>query len=123
MDNYTPDNQNNFEAQDYQSSYVDYNAGTQEVAPPKKGYAITSLVLGIVSMFCCGVVTGIISLVFGILFIKGSKPGDEGRGMAIAGVVLSIIAIVFYLIYFIVYCLVLGNSLQDMANMNQFTIS
>lgn len=69
------------------------------VTPPnggeKKGLAIASLVLGIVSVvFMCnwwiGVPCAILGLIFGILSNKAKK-----NGMATAGIVLSIVGFVF----------------------------
>lgn len=60
-----------------------------------KGYAITSMVLGIVSLVVCclpyiTVPAALIGLIFGIVSLKG---GYGGRGMAIAGIVTSSVAI------------------------------
>lgn len=61
----------------------------------KKGFAITSLILGILSLLCCicyaGLYFGIPGLIFGIL----QKPNAEGRkpGMATAGIILSAIGL------------------------------
>ena len=88
------------------------NTGTGYTAPPvysnnvnvnvnqnntSSGLAIASLVCGIISFFCCyfsffvsgaGLITGIISLV----------KKHNGRGMAIAGIVLSSMSIVFWVV-------------------------
>lgn len=70
------------------------------------GMAITSLVLGIISfiLLCCGgcfsVVGGVVGLVFGIISLAQKQ---NGKGMAIAGVVLSGLSIVCGIIIFIIY--------------------
>lgn len=70
------------------------------------GMAIASLVLGIISflLLCCGgcfsVVGGIIGLVFGIIALVQKT---QGKGMAIAGVVLSSLSVVLGMIIFIAY--------------------
>ncbi len=61
--------------------------------PDRKGMAVASLVLGILSveLFCLWYLSlpcAVVGLILGILSLKSS-----GRGMAIAGLVLSIIAI------------------------------
>ena len=67
--------------------------------------AIASMVLGIVSIVvsCCYVysafVTGIIGRVLGIIALKKQAPG---RGMAIAGIVTSIISLVLAIVLLIV---------------------
>ena len=61
--------------------------------PDRKGMAVASLVLGILSveLFCLWYLSlpcAVVGLILGILSLKSS-----GRGMAIAGLVLSIIAL------------------------------
>lgn len=69
-----------------------------------KGFAIASLCLGIASVFfccccCClyyvAIITGVLAIVFAFL----SKNANNGKlsGMAIAGLILGIIAIVLFL--------------------------
>jgi hypothetical protein len=67
-------------------------------APQTSGMSVASLVLGIVSIFCFGLllVPPILAVVFGNLAldrIAGSGGTVKGRGMAIAGIVLGWIAI------------------------------
>ncbi len=71
--------------------------------PPKtSGKAITSLVTGIVSLpaVCCwplGVILGILGIVFGILArkdIAASAGQQKGAGMALAGIITGIVAII-----------------------------
>jgi hypothetical protein len=61
-----------------------------------KGFAITSMVLGICSLFIpyAGIVTAILAIVFGAV---SRSHNDGGRGMAIAGLVCGIGAIVLWL--------------------------
>lgn len=65
-------------------------------APQTSQKAIWALVLGVVSLFCCGLVTGIVAIVL------GKQAGDEinrsggmltGAGMAKAGLVLGIVGL------------------------------
>ena len=62
-----------------------------------KGFAIASMVLGIVSIVfaCClwyiSLVAGIVGLILGIMSVKQNR---DGRGMAIAGIIMCAIAIV-----------------------------
>ena len=66
--------------------------------------ARTSLILGIVSFFCCGIITGPIAIVLGVKArreIADSQGRLTGDGMAIAGIVLGIIATVFNVLYFV----------------------
>lgn len=65
---------------------------------PAKGYAIASLVCGIVSFFCFGIVLGVLAIVFGNI---AKKQGNNGS-MAKAGFILGIIATVLSLISLVV---------------------
>jgi membrane-bound ClpP family serine protease len=92
---------NGFETtEEVTQTYTSYDAGEN----PSKAFAITSLVLGIVSIpfICCtwvGLVIAIAGLVFGILSITRK---ESGKGMAIAGIVCSSVAAVVIIILLIV---------------------
>lgn len=82
-----------------------------------KGISIASMVLGIFSLTfgCCityvGIATAIAGLITGIISLKDKKPG---RGMAIAGIIMSAIALVF-----LVFCIILvltSDTYQDMVD-------
>ena len=64
------------------------------------GKAIASLVLGIVSLFCFGVFTGILAIVFGVNAQDEIRrnPSLMGSGLATAGIVTGIIGFVGHLI-------------------------
>jgi len=64
------------------------------VGPQRKGFAIASLVLGILSLISCSLlgIGGILGIVFGIVaLVKSSNKPQEygGKGMAITGITLS----------------------------------
>ena len=63
-----------------------YGQPYQQAPAQSKAMAITSLVLGIVSLFLFGIIAGPLAIIFGALRVK---PGSAGRGMAIAGIVLG----------------------------------
>ena len=65
-------------------------------APQKtNGKAIWSLVLGIVGLVCCGFLAGIPAIILGNMAKKEIDSGQgTGRGMAQAGFILGIIAVV-----------------------------
>ncbi|MCI6653471.1 MAG: DUF4190 domain-containing protein [Ruminococcus sp.] len=111
--------QNNYnynQQQGYQNGYNQPQQYYQEPADNSKGFAVASLVLGIVSFFCCGSVCSIVGLILGIMSRK-KKPVDNG--MATAGIVLSIIALVIWAIALIWSFAVTGSFigfLQDAAN-------
>lgn len=68
----------------------------QPEKPHHSGFAIASMVLGIVSLVCCcaGNVTAILGLIFGILALTKTKKD----GMALAGVITSSVAIVLSIV-------------------------
>ncbi|WP_395658815.1 DUF4190 domain-containing protein [Nocardioides sp.] len=65
-------------------------------APQKtNGKAIWSLVLGIVGLVCCGFIAGIPAIILGNMAKKEIDAGQgTGRGMAQAGFILGVIAVV-----------------------------
>lgn len=77
-------------------------------APQSNGFAIASLILGILSILgtcCCGigVLFGIVGIILGCLQPKdnlGNKPG-----MAIAGIVTSVIGILFGIGFFVLFAI------------------
>lgn len=77
---------------------MDNEVNQNAVPAEKKGFSIASMVLGIVGLVCCciwwiAIPCSILAIIFGIL---GKKKG--GKGMAITGLVLGIIAIALYAI-------------------------
>ncbi|PYZ96289.1 hypothetical protein CR205_16325 [Alteribacter lacisalsi] len=75
------------------------------------GKAVTSLVLGIVSLILpyVGLITGIIGIVLAKSALKEIKVSSEGgRGLAVGGLTCSIIATVLYAIMVVLFILSLG---------------
>jgi hypothetical protein len=75
----------------------------------KKGYAIASLVLGILSLcgsaaFWCGGLISVIGIVLGALGIN-----SKGKSMAIAGMVLSALGLILAIIFRVVFRGLFGN--------------
>ncbi len=86
----------------------------------KKGFAVASLVLGIISIVfgCCfwyvGIICAVIGLVLGIMANKESK-----SGLATAGIVLSIIALALGVLWIIL--LIAGVSIANYTDiLNQY---
>ncbi len=83
------------------------NGGYMPPQPPKQpvsGCSITAMVLGIVSILtnCCLLFVSIPCAVVGLILASvGIKSGKGGKGMGVAGLVLSIISIVVYLFFLI----------------------
>lgn len=82
-------------------------AQPQLVAPlPTNSFAVTSLVLGILSLLCTLLLTGIPAIIFGHLARKQfrTNPGKySGQGMATAGLILGYIGSVIGLVVAIFY--------------------
>ena len=76
-----------------------YNTGSPEIGATvqekKSGFAIASLVCGILSLIgfcCCGitVITAPLALIFGIISLAKKR---SGTGMAVAGIVMAVLSI------------------------------
>jgi uncharacterized protein DUF4190 len=83
-----------------QSATPSYGAGAPST-PKTNGFAIASLVLGIIP--CTGI-TSILAIVFGFIArnqIQQSGGTQQGSGMALAGIILGFIWIGISLIYWI----------------------
>lgn len=78
-------------------------------AAPQNGPGTTALITGIISLFCCGVILGIVAIVQGR---KGMALADQGlatnRGQAQAGMILGIIGLVIWVLY-LVFALASGT--------------
>ena len=73
--------------------------------PPGKGFAITSLVLGIASFLCLGCFGAIPGMIFGFIALKKLKEARASTAMATAGIVLSIIFIVLAFLFILLILL------------------
>lgn len=89
-----------------QSPYNAYGYPQQTPGGEQKndGYAIASLVLGLVGAICCQsiLIPSILAVIFGFVSknrISLSKGGLKGDGMAIAGIILGFVGIVFFVIF------------------------
>lgn len=103
------------------SSY--YDGGSEPVyerqSGARKGFAITSMVLGIIGLVgtCCSFFTygglsillGLLGLVFGILGLK-----SQGKGMAIAGIVMAALNLIIGILILILMVI----SLQSLSGMS-----
>lgn len=66
-----------------------------------KGMATTAMVLGICGVFCFGFITGVLAIIFAGVSLSGmGRTGNtDGKGMAIAGLVLGIIDVIGWVAY------------------------
>ncbi len=75
-----------------------------------KAQAITSLVVGIISIFCCGIILAPFAIYRGNKakrLIDESGVGQEHRGLAVAGFIIGIVALVLNIIGLLFYILVI----------------
>jgi hypothetical protein len=81
---------------------VVYPAGTTAKVEP---LAIWSLVLSALGMVCCGFILGIPGVICGHIALSKirSQPGLEGRGLAIAGLVIGYVSIAFWFVYVVFF--------------------
>lgn len=76
-----------------------YGYGYPPPAPKPQTNAILALVLSCVGLATCGV-TAIVGVIFGHIAMGRIKRGEEdGRGMALAGVIIGYVVIVGWLLY------------------------
>jgi hypothetical protein len=80
-----------------------YAPVTAPATAPTNGNAITGLIFGILSVtcVCAGLPIGAIGIVFSCIALSqlNHNPGQKGKGMAIAGLVLSVIGVLICLGY------------------------
>jgi hypothetical protein len=76
-----------------------YGYGYPPPAPKPQTNAILALVLSCVGLATCGV-TAIVGVIFGHIAMGRIKRGEEdGRGMALAGVIIGYVVIAGWLLY------------------------
>jgi lysylphosphatidylglycerol synthetase-like protein (DUF2156 family) len=108
--NYGSSGQQTYGSQDYQGGQQtygsrDYQSGQYKTPHEKSdgiGFGVASLVLGIASLllFCTfvNILTGILAIIFGVVQIASNKK----KGMAIAGIVTSIVSFVLLVLICII---------------------
>lgn len=89
-----------------------YGVPVAPVSTPGKGLAIASMVCGIVSFFCFGLVLGLLAVIFGAV----AKSKGYTGGMATAGVVLGVIGLALY----VVALIACGGSYLELMNMLEY---
>lgn len=114
-------NNGNYNNDNYNQNYNNngFNNGYNNNYNGANGYAIASLVLGILSipLGCCyglGLILAIISIVFA--FVSRKQSGGKFTGMAIAGIICSVLGIICSI--FMIFCVVAYFSIFDISSMN-----
>ncbi len=80
------------------SSNVQTNGNINEQTSPKNNsYALTGFILGLISMFCINLfgIVGLLAIIFSSVGLSQiNKTHEDGKGMAIVGLVLGIIGLI-----------------------------
>jgi O-antigen ligase len=77
------------------------------MAPPRNGFGVTALVLGILAVLTCwsaigGIVLGVLAIIFAVLGIRRANQGiASSKGMPIAGLVTGIVGLVVGVLFVI----------------------
>jgi len=105
---YTPSNEDQAQASYPQPVY--------QPRPSTDGFAITSMVLGIIATLSCylGIIPGIIAIVFGHISMGKFKRNPQlgGKGMAIAGLVCGYIGITVT-VCFCIFVFIIANEASE----------
>ncbi|MFC5744976.1 DUF4190 domain-containing protein [Actinomadura rugatobispora] len=93
-----------------------YYGGGPPMAPRNNGMAITSMVLGIIGVITCGgVLFSVGAIIFGhVAQSQIRRTGEQGSGMAVAGLVLGYIFALLGLIYWIVVVGIYGAAIWSL---------
>jgi Domain of unknown function (DUF4190) len=81
-------------------------AGAGYATPRTDGLAIASLIVGILSLLCCGVLLGPAAAIMGFIArnrIMQSGGAVGGGGMAMAGLILGIVGFLLWVVVVIIY--------------------
>ncbi|MCD2146374.1 MULTISPECIES: DUF4190 domain-containing protein [Gordonia] len=103
-----------------------YQAGAYPgyAAPPStNGKAIASLVCGIAGLVCCGLITGIVAVVLGVMArreVRDSSGRETGDGLALGGIITGTIAIVWSLVFIVLYAVGIGAAILDDSSTSTF---
>jgi hypothetical protein len=65
-------------------------------AKPAMGFAVASIICGIVGLFIAGYILGLLAIIFGGVALRRirNNPGMPGRGLAYAGIILGLIDVI-----------------------------
>ena len=94
--------QYDYQNQGYNQNYYGSNGNSQQYYKPVSGFAVASLVMGILSLLlaCCsgvgGIMAGALGIIFAILSRKGQPMESQakiGMGTSIAGLVFGVVII------------------------------
>jgi hypothetical protein len=87
--------------------------------PKTSGLAIASLVCGILGLICIPILPALLGLIFGIIAIRkinGSGGGVGGKGLAVGGLITSVIGVIIYVALFALMLLPALSKAKGKAN-------
>lgn len=83
--------------------YQNFQPNVQPI-PQNNSIATAALIVGIVANVCCGFPAGIVALILGIIGLNKSKTMcGNGKGMAIAGIILGVVSIIWSIAAIVFY--------------------
>lgn len=98
----------NFNNVQPQQNNVTTNAVTNN---PSNGMGIAGLVISIISFICCCGSLSWLSLIFSIIGMNyAKKNNDVGKGISLAGLIISIIGLLIIILYIIFVVVVAGST-------------
>ncbi len=81
-------------------SPVTTTVNVNNVQNPTNGFAIAGFIISLVSLFCCGTLDWL-GLIFSIIgLVKAKSLNGSGKGLAIAGIIISCIGLIILIIFF-----------------------
>ena len=96
-----------------QNYNVENNAYQVQPKPAKNTVGLVGFILSLVSLLCCGILS-IVSLILSIVGLNKAKElGGVGKGLSLAGLIISIVSIVFGLIAVPLFMPKLISSVND----------
>lgn len=84
--------------------YQPQMGGAGYAAPRTDGLAIASLIVGILSLLCCGVILGPVAAIMGFIArnrIAQSGGAVGGGGLAMAGLILGVVGFLLWIVILI----------------------
>lgn len=104
------------------SENLDNNNGGQMMAPASNGMATGALIMGIIAAVLAWIplinvlawILGILAIIFGIIgIVKAGKMNGLGKGKAMTGLILGILAIVFFYVSYMLLASAVESNLQN----------
>lgn len=99
------------------------NQQSYQAPPSSDGFAITSMVLGIIAVISCyfGAIPGIVAVIFGHLSLGKMKRNPQlgGKGMAIAGLATGYVGIAISIVFGIIFLFALNTTNEMGKNFSE----